>query len=162
MATLNMVFKPRPGFKNLQRHLNKVDGAYAEWGIYRESGLHPEAKMPMPHLMAIHELRKDKWRRPVFALSATRYEEDYLKQVARDLRKYIMGSAAGVHKSLDDALKDTANLGKKKAEGIFGNKQMLVPNSAATVAKKGHNSPLIDMGILSKAVKAKVKKKGED
>lgn len=161
MAIIKTEFKPRRGYSNLKKHLNKIDGATAEWGIYEESGQHPEAKMPVSQLMAIHELRKDQWKRPVFKLSAEEYEEQYFNRLSKDLRRYIRMSASGSIQSIESAIEATAKLGKQKAEGIFGNKQMLVPNSAATKARKGHDNPLVDLGVLKKSVKAKVKKRGE-
>lgn len=158
---ITLEFKPRKGFKNLIRHLDKVNGASAEWGIYRTSGIHPEAKIPVAQLMAIHELRNDKWRRPVFRISAIRYQDEHLMTTAKGMSRFINVAASGRQVSINTALKKTAQLGAKRATKIFGDRSILVPNTARTKAIKGHDHPLIDLGVLKKSVKFKVNKKGE-
>lgn len=158
---LSVSFKPRKGFANTIKHLDKIDGAFAEWGIYAEDGMHPTAEMLYSQLMAIHELRDDKWKRPIFYISATnkRFVAQYKKLIKEDFTKFVTNAAMGRYVHKEVALKRVAMQGAENAKSVFGNNRMLVKNSARTIALKGHNKPMIDLGALKSKVRFKVKRK---
>lgn len=156
-------FKPRKGFGSVIKHLERIDGSHAEWGVYAEDGMHPKAQMLYSQLMAIHELRDDGWRRPVFHLSATtdRYVNQYRKLMAKGMEKFITNAAKGRYSHKDTVLKLVAERGAKNAKLIFGNKRFLRANTPSTVSRKGNDKPLIEFGLLKSKVRFKVKRKGE-
>jgi len=155
-------FKPRKGFDMTVKHLEKISGSEAEWGVYSENGIHEESGLKYTELMAIHELRDDEWKRPVFKITANnnRFVSGYKKLLASGLETYITRSASGTFSNVDKVLKPVAELGRKNADKVFGSKYWLKKNTKETIKRKGHSKPLVEFGDLRKIVRDKVIKKG--
>lgn len=152
-------FKPRKGYQNTIKHLEKIDKSHAEWGVYQENGMHPEAGVTYSELMAIHELRQDKWQRPAFKISTKKmFQIRYKKLLVKGLSDYIYRAASGKYENVDKVLKPVAREGRDRTYHIFGNNTFLVRNTQETINRKGHAMPLIETGELREKIRFKVVK----
>lgn len=145
----------------VSRRLKNLDGLRMEYGIFSDSGIHPKAKMPFATLLAIHELREDAFKRPVLSISVKENSEHFASMINTSIEGYITKLGKGRNPSNMKLLSSVGRYAESKTKEIFGDVNKLKPNSLTTIVKKGHNSPLIELGDLKNSISFKIKKKGE-
>lgn len=139
--------------------INDADGAYLEWGIFKSAGDHPKADMPVANLQAIHEFRRDSWRRPLFHIQAAKIEDGHLNsKITFHMRKFINDAASGKRVQITNYLDKIGTIVVKDAKDMYGKKGIsyrgmsIPPNTDATKKLKGHDNPLLEFGVLKKSV----------
>lgn len=139
--------------------INDADGSFLEWGIFKSAGEHPEAKMPVANLQAIHEFRDDKWRRPLFHIQAAKIADGHLNsKILFHMRKFVNSAATGNRTTITPYLEAIGKVVVKDAKDMYGKKGIsyrgmsIPPNTEATKKLKGHDNPLLDLGVLRKSV----------
>lgn len=160
MAHSYQLVVSKNNIKSFRNLLEKADGAYVEWGIKKGAGNHPNADMSVAQLMAIHEFREDEWRRPLFHIQAAQIadKKKLFPEIVASVAKFIVKGASGGHLPITHYLSDVGREAVKDAKGMFGKKGiyyrgMSIPeNTEATAKIKGHDHPLLELGVLRKSV----------
>lgn len=150
------------------RLLEKADGAYVEWGIRKGAGEHPKAEMPVAELMAIHEFRDDKWRRPLFHIQAAKIADrrNLFPEIIENVARFLIQGAGGGRLPATHYLSKIGEAAVKDAKDMFGKKGisyrgMHIPeNTEQTSMIKGHDRPLFELGVLKDSVTFTTKGKG--
>lgn len=139
--------------------LKKADGNYLEWGIRKGAGMHPKADMPIANLQAIHEFRDDEWRRPLFHIQSAKIEDGHLsKYLTVQMESFLVQAAKGGRTPATYFLGNFGEIVVKDAKGMYGRKGIsyrgmkIPPNTEATKQIKGHDKPLLELGVLKNSV----------
>lgn len=147
---------------SILKNLDDSDGLKMEYGIFSDAGMHPKADMPLANLMAIHELRTDGWQRPVFQISFDQNHEHFTNMFSKGVETLVVLGAKNKQHRLSHTLSGIGSLAVSKATAIFGNRTLLKPNTTRTRMIKGHDAPLVDLGLLKKSVKFEVSKRRKE
>lgn len=129
-------------------------------GYFSDQGQHPEAKMSYPELMYLQEVtgirtRNGRVHRRVFELTMMIEGGRLRNNVMTALRRNLISGGNM------DQVKEM--FGKQASDAIkqnFGNTSLLPSNAPATIARKGHNSPLIETSSLKDKLTHRITKKG--
>ena len=151
----------------LIKALDRDHNTVLEWGLFKDSGTHPKANMPLANLMAIHEYRDGAARRPLFHIQAARIRDGHLRRpIIAEVTKYLLSAVNGRHKPLSYHLSNYGSIVVKDAKSMFGKKGItykgmhIANNGRLWESIKGHNRPLYHTGTLKKAVKFTTYRKG--
>ncbi len=142
----------------LIKGLSKMDKEYVEYGLFKESGLHPDnPHLTYASLMAIHELREDSdpMKRPVFQKTLDKHGSDFQDYYMDQFQDYTESWALARPRSPDVVLSRVGAKGVEYTQNTFGDTATLRDNAPSVIERKGKNSPLIDSGYLRNAVSFK-------
>lgn len=147
--------KKNDDFLNWLKHLESSNHE-VEVGVFSEQGLHPTAgDMTYVDLLRLHASNPsaNTPTRDVIGELGLMLRENQLKlpEIQAAIMKWATTpfSSANDKELLDSIGKAVRDLGKY---AIFGNPNVLAPNSRGTIARKnGRNTPLVDDGHLQNA-----------
>lgn len=135
-------------------NMRSLDTEGVDYGYFASQGMHPEAGMNYPSLMAVHELRTkgDYAKRPVFQRTLESYGHMITNNIRTGISRYIVNSPHRLlptHKLFASWGEDGVNITRTG----FGDTAMLTPNTESTARRKGgRNEPLVEWGHLKDAL----------
>lgn len=141
------------GWKAIIKNLKELDGYHVDAGILKDSG---NAKNGVS-LTAV-AIYNEFGTRKIPARPFVRIASDENRKAWGDI------AADGVGKLIDRRIRAKRcceMVGKRMKpdiQKIMGDKSKLAPNAPATIARKGHDKPLIDTGLMRKKVNFRVEK----
>lgn len=137
---------------HLKKMAQKLAKANAEYGYFKEQGLHPDdnPRITYANLMNAHEHGTPTIpaRKP-FAISLFQNKKTILNFTLKALDKYMMTASNKMLIPLENTLSTFGSLGVYHTRALFGSTALL-PNQEPIRKKSGSktSSPLVDLGDL--------------
>lgn len=139
----------------LVEQVKKLDNQEIDIGYFDKQGVHPESpNVNFPTLMAMHELSSGMVlpKRPVFQQAVKKNGAKFEKDYRDSIKKYVILAGSGKPRSPANLLTKIGEDAVDMIKPVFGDKNLLKPNTAATAARKGSNKPMIEFGILKESL----------
>lgn len=145
------------GWKRIKSKMNFIDGKELKAGVLPDAGNEKNGK-PIAQVASWNEYgtpatSRRPWSvpaRPFMAISCDEHN-GWQKDCERAVNG-ILGGAEVISK-----LNGIGEQMKKDIKSVIGDKSKLTPNKPSTIAKKGHDIPLMDTGSMYDAINYEVK-----
>ena len=132
--------------------LKEMDKSKVEVGHFQEQGVHQGSGFTYADLMAYHHFgdpEKNIPARPIRSI-VTHNAERTLKDRSLKAKLVNWGKAKDRENAIRGVLDTIGELLVGSGKAVFGNRQLLTPNTSKVAKAKGGNTPMVESGELEK------------
>ena len=132
------------GFKKRVRNLQRINNKSVKAGVFEGSGSEDNGTS-LVDVAFYNEYGTSKIpARPFVRIASEKNQQTWANEAERVVDKVVAG--------YDANFSILGNTMKENIQDVIGDKNLLVPNSPATIRRKGHDKPLIDTGKLKASI----------
>ena len=136
------------GFKKRVRNLQNLNNKTVKAGVLAGSG-NEDNGTSLVDVAFYNEYGTSKIpARPFVRIANEKNQQTWANEAEKVVDKIVAG--------YDANFSILGNTMKENIQDVIGDKNLLVPNSPATIRRKGHDKPLIDTGKLKASIKFEV------